>query len=103
MIAASTAARGDENAAQIPSPVCLKSDPPQSVTAVRRTSSCATNADRIAPGSASHRRVDPSMSVKRNVTTPDGAAAPAVRAFTANHIPPTTQHVRAGSRPERIA
>ena len=37
------------------------------------TSSCAASAARIASASASHRRVDPSISVNRNVTTPEGA------------------------------
>jgi hypothetical protein len=42
---------------------------------VRSASSCAIRAARIAAASASHRRVDPSISVNRNVTTPEGAAA----------------------------
>jgi len=41
----------------------------------RSTSSCAITDVRIAAASASHRRVDPSISVNRNVTTPDGAVA----------------------------
>ena len=36
---------------------------------------CGTSATRIASASASHRRVDPSISVNKNVTTPKGAAA----------------------------
>jgi hypothetical protein len=37
--------------------------------------SCAAMAARMALASASHRRVDPSTSVNKNVTAPDGAAA----------------------------
>ena len=43
--------------------------------ALRSTSSCAVSAARIPSASASHRRVEPSMSVNRKVTTPEGAAA----------------------------
>src|SRR5271163_3044874 len=64
---------GDSNAAATPSPVWLNRKPPWSSIAVRSTSSCAASAARIASASASHRRVEPSTSVNRNVTTPDGA------------------------------
>jgi hypothetical protein len=60
------------NAAHTPSPVCLNIHPPCRSIASRNTSSCAASADRIAAGSASQRRVEPSMSVNRNVTVPDG-------------------------------
>ena len=50
-----------------PAAVCL--DRP------RNTSSCAASATRIASASASHRRVEPSTSVNRNVTTPEGGTA----------------------------
>ena len=70
--AASTADFGDANAAHTPSPVCLNNEPPCPSIAVRNISSCAASATRIASASASHRRVEPSMSVNRNVTTPDG-------------------------------
>jgi hypothetical protein len=43
--------------------------------ALRNISSWTANATRIASASASHRRVEPSTSVNRNVTTPEGAAA----------------------------
>jgi hypothetical protein len=66
---------GDENAAHTPSPVCLNKKPPCAWIAERTTSSCAASAARIASASASHRRVEPSTSVKRNVTTPDGRPA----------------------------
>ena len=74
-IAASTADLGDANAAHTPSPVCLNNKPPCASIAVRNTSSWAASATRIASASASHRRVEPSTSVNRNVTTPEGAAA----------------------------
>src|SRR6266581_2228503 len=74
-IAASTAARAEANAAHTPSPVFLNSHPPRASMAARSTSSCAARATCIASGSSSHRRVDPSISVKRNVTVPLGALA----------------------------
>gem|GEM_PF-2953122 len=73
--AASTADFGDANAATTPSPVWLNKNPSCASIAVRNTSSCLTSAVRIAAASDSHRRVEPSISVNRNVTTPDGAAA----------------------------
>src|SRR4051812_34621403 len=42
----------------------------------RSTSSWRTRAARIASGSASQRRVEPSMSVNKNVTVPDGGCTP---------------------------
>ena len=72
--AASTADLGDANAAHTPSPVCLNNQPPCASIAERNTSSRAASAVRIASASASHRRVEPSTSVNRNVTTPEGAA-----------------------------
>jgi hypothetical protein len=44
-----------------------------SITA-RNTSSCANRAARIDSASDSHRRVDPSISVNKNVTTPEGGS-----------------------------
>src|SRR6478735_1795490 len=73
--AASTADLGEANAATTPSPVWLNKNPSFISMAVRNTLSCATTADPIASASASHRRVDPSISVNRNVTTPKGAGA----------------------------
>ena len=74
-MAASTADLGDENAAHTPSPVCLNKQPPCASTAPRSTASCAASAIRMPSASASHRRVEPSTSVNRNVTTPEGVAA----------------------------
>ena len=68
--AASTAERGEANAAHTPSPVCLNNQPPCASIAWRSTSSWAASATRIPSASASHRRVEPSTSVNRNVTTP---------------------------------
>ena len=73
--AASTADLGEANAAHTPSPVCLNNQPPCASIAARNTSSWAASATRIASASVSHRRVEPSTSVNRNVTTPEGAAA----------------------------
>ncbi len=67
--------------------------------AVRSTSSCASRAARIASASDSHRRVDPSTSVNRNVTTPEGAAAPAADTHAESHTrPAATWHI-GGIRP----
>ena len=73
-MAASTADIGDANAAAIPSPVWLNTKPSWASIAERNTLSCAASATRIASASASHRRVEPSISVNRNVTTPDGGS-----------------------------
>src|ERR1700739_3383184 len=75
--AASTADLGEANAAHAPSPVCLNNQPPCASIAARKTLSWAASAARIPSASASHRRVDPSTSVNKNVTTPEGAAAAA--------------------------
>ena len=71
--AASTADLGEANAAHTPSPVCLNNKPPCASIAARNTSSWAASAARIPSASASHRRVEPSTSVNKNVTTPEGA------------------------------
>jgi hypothetical protein len=52
-----------------------KENPSYASIAVRNTLSCAARAFRIPSASASHRRVEPSTSVNKNVTTPEGAAA----------------------------
>jgi hypothetical protein len=54
---------------------CLNNHPPRASIALRSTSSWAASAARIPSASASHRRVEPSTSVNKNVTTPEGAAA----------------------------
>src|SRR6478672_3358332 len=46
----------------------------------RNTSSCAIRALRIASAADSHRRVDPSISVNTNVTTPEGGPPADTRA-----------------------
>src|SRR4029077_11158069 len=83
--AASTAERGDANAATTPSPVWLNKKPSCASIEERNTSSCAIRAARIAAASASHRRVDPSISVNRNVTTPEGAAARSADTHAESH------------------
>ena len=70
--AASIAPLPDGKAAHTPSPVCLNNQPPWPSIAARNTSSCAAKSTRIASGSVSHRRVEPSISVNKNVTVPDG-------------------------------
>ncbi len=52
---------------------------------LRRTLSWAASAARIPSASASHRRVDPSTSVNKNVTTPEEAAAPAADTYADSH------------------
>ena len=88
--AASTAERGDVKAAHTPSPVWLNS---VAAVALRRlgssTSSWTVSAARIASGSASHRRVEPSMSVKRKVRTPEGPALRFVNEHNAPRSPAT--------------
>src|SRR6185312_9985040 len=68
--AASTADFGEANAAHTPSPVCLNNQPPCASIEERNTVSWLASANRIPSASASHRRVEPSTSVNRNVTTP---------------------------------
>ena len=55
---------------------------------VTDTSSWAASATRIPSASASHRRVEPSMSVNRNVTAPEGATLTAItqNATTLDHV-----------------
>ena len=63
---------GEANAATTPSPVWLNKNPSWASIAVRNTSSWVRRAARIASASDSHRRVDPSISVNKNVTTCEG-------------------------------
>src|ERR1700686_4865233 len=83
--AASTADLGEANAAHTPSPVCLNNQPPCASIAPRSAKSCAASATRIASASASHRRVEPSTSVNKNVTTPEGAAAAGGGTYAESH------------------
>lgn len=91
--AASMAARAEPNAAHTPSPVCLNSQPPRVSIADRRTSSWSMSAVRIASGSASHRRVEPSISVNRNVTVPEGRCSPTGRERTHRLIRPRSARI----------
>src|SRR6202047_4270629 len=59
--------------------------PPCASIAARNTSSCAASAARIASASFSHRRVEPSTSVNRNVTTPEGGTARSADTHAAWH------------------
>jgi hypothetical protein len=60
-------------------PAAVRLNPPP------HTSSWAASAARIPWASASHRRVEPSTSVNRNVTTPEGAAARAADTPAESH------------------
>ena len=72
--AALTADEADSNTAAIPSPMDENTTPSCSATVLRSSSSWRDSAARMAVSSSCHRRVEPSMSVNRNVTVPDGAA-----------------------------
>ena len=68
----------------------------------RNTSSWAASAFRMPSASASHRRVEPSTSVNRNVTTPEGAAAAGADTPAESHnrhaVTPCRVHSRIASR-----
>src|SRR5215207_8162355 len=68
-----SASAGSAKAAQNASPTVLKTNPPCASIALWSSRSCVMSAPLIAAGSASQRFVLPSMSVKRSVTTPEGA------------------------------
>jgi hypothetical protein len=70
--AARTAWDARANAPPNASPAVEKTHPPDDSIAERMISSWRRSAAAIASLSAAHRRVDPSMSVKRNVTVPVG-------------------------------
>src|SRR4029077_17157073 len=91
--AAFTADPGEPNAATTPSPVWLNKNPSYDSIAVRKTSSCATRADHMACASASHRRVEPSISVNRKVTTPEGGP-PADTSTECHTVPTSTDQSR---------
>jgi hypothetical protein len=97
-----TADLGDANAATTPSPVWLNNNPSWASTAARNTSSCASSAARIASASDSHRRVEPSISVNRNVTTPEGGppSTPA-QDVTPNLLSPRTSREYSQDTPAR--
>ena len=63
----------------------LNKNPSYASIAVRNTLSWTTSAARIACASASHRRVEPSTSVNKNVTTPEGAAAAVADTLAESH------------------
>ena len=78
----------------------LEYQPPYASITARNTSSCAASAARIPSASASHQRVEPSTSVNRNVTTPEGAAAGAADTPAESHNRrAATLHI-AGIRPQ---
>ena len=66
--AAASAAAAVEKAAQMPSPVCLKTRPPAPLTACWITSSCRASDTDMWSGWRSQARVLASMSVKRKVS-----------------------------------
>src|SRR5258705_6634630 len=65
--------RDGENAVPTLMGIAKPSVNAHAITTKSTGSSWTRNAARIASASASHRRVDPSISVNRNVTTPEGA------------------------------
>ena len=69
------ALRRDERGTHTVAGVLEHDQPPCAPIALRNTSSWAASAVRMPSASASHRRVEPSTSVNKNVTTPEGAAA----------------------------
>src|SRR5580765_3606721 len=71
-VAAHTASVGRVNAAANESPAVVKTYPPFDSIAVRRTVSCTRNDADMASLSVDHQRVEPSMSVNKNVTVPVG-------------------------------
>ena len=74
-IAAWMAASADVNAAAMPSPMVAKTSPPTPSTATRRALKCCSTRSCIS-GDSSHCRVEPWMSVKRNVRVMlDGSVA----------------------------
>ena len=77
------------NVATTPSPVWLNRNPSYDSISVRSTSSCASSAAGIASASVSHRRVEPSISVNKKVTTPEGGPPADTR---------TECHTKAGYR-----
>ena len=75
-----TAARRTRRAT--PSPVWLEHHSRRAPRSpIRSTSSCVSRDARIASALASHRRVEPSTSVNKNVTTPDGGNDPPLNAI----------------------
>src|SRR5262249_33206215 len=58
-----------------PSPVAFTTCPPRDAIASLTISSCRASASCITSGCCSHRRVEPSRSVNKKVTVPDGNPA----------------------------
>src|ERR1700730_14540916 len=74
-IAARTASGAVRKAAQYASPIFLKTNPPLDLKAASIISSCRVSAGFMATRYWSQRSVEPSMSVNKNVTVPDGMSA----------------------------
>jgi len=86
-----TAPAAEENTTTIPSPIVEYTTPPWCPNAARSVSLCKASDRAIASGTVSHRRVDPSMSVKRKVTVPAGRPASPGPPAPVGHAPvPTT-------------
>ena len=73
----------------MPSPSVANTSPPASATATRNTSKCRATRSAIA-GDCSHWRVEPSMSVNRNVTVAAGRSTVrrGARAFVRSGVAP---------------
>ena len=80
-----------------PVPGVLEQPAVMSPIAARSTSSCAANATRIASGSDSHDRVEPSISVNKNVIVPDGRSPMNYLQLTAQLSHNPAHHTASGS------
>ena len=99
--------------AHTPSPVCLNSSPRWAEIVERSSSSCAARAVDMPAPSTSHRCVDDSMSVNRNVTvcdpplmapvSPTFAARPAGSPCSSRHERIVQSGPGAGQRGDRVA
>jgi hypothetical protein len=81
--------------------VCLNMKPPCSLNRRAQHLMMGGQRPRIASASASHRRVEPSISVNRNVTTPEGGTPADTPAESHNRRGPTS-HI-GGSGPKTPA
>ena len=69
------AAPGTSTTVESPSPCASRKRPPCRSTAAATRSSCTASARAMSPGRVSHFDVEPTMSVRQNVSTPVGSVA----------------------------
>src|SRR5215217_5024486 len=98
--AAATASDGRLNASPKPSPAVANTYPSHASTASRTAASCTLSDADIPSGSAGQHRVEPSTSVNKNVTVPDGRAPPPP-VPTASSVAPRQQQRKALRPPSR--